>query len=515
MTIALALIVNLITISVVIGFQHEVRDKVIGFGAHATVTKLGENTIMESVPLHKDKAYQELFRSPHLKRVNGVAFKAGILQARNEKTDKEEIQGVVFKGVDGKYDLDFFKKHLVAGKIPNYSADTISEQVLISQRMAEDLGYQVGDNLRSYFINEKPTKRMFQVAGIYNTGYEEMDKKIVLSDIRNIQKLNDWGIQVALRVKDSLENGNLILVAELTGNGYPRFSWNHRNDNYRGYYFFPTKDTTIQVRVGLEDPQDFSKPVKYVDSAEVKITVNRKVAGHYPFVLNDDHTLKKEFLDETGLKYRISDVKGNQFTFSFTDGVGTATQYVSGYELVYDKFENIRPEVEKLRQNIMASPEFSQQIGVSSILDNQADIFQWLSFLDINVWIILVLMIFIGIINMSSALLVMILVRTNHIGMFKAMGANNWFIQKTFLIQAGVLMTKALVWGNIIGIGLCFLQEKFHLMKLNPEVYYLDAVPIQLNLWHIVLLNIGTLLICLCTTDSITVYCKNFTGESD
>ncbi len=497
-TIALALVVNLITISVVIGFQQEVRDKVVGFGAHAVITKLGENSIMESTPIQKDIKYQLLFQSPELKRVEAVAYKAGILQAENEATDKKEIQGVVFKGVDGNYDLSFFQKHLIDGKIPSFKSDTLSQDVLLSQSIAKDLGYKVGDPVRVFFVKNTPIKKIYRVAGIYNTGLEDLDKKIVIADIRNIQKLNEWGMQVALRVSDSLDQGNLILTADIVSeNIRPRYSWNGGTQNYRGYFFFPEHDTVIQVRVGSESLDKLTSDVVYMDSARLTIKVDRKVKGHFPLVTNANGTLKKDYLDDLGLKYAIKDEQGNVFTFDFVDGVGNAEQFISGYELVYKDFKDIQPQVEALRRQIIIDPNFSQELGISSILDNQSDIFNWLSFLDINVWIILVLMIFIGIINMSSALLVMILVRTNFIGMMKAMGADNWMIQKTFIIQAAVLITRALVWGNIIGVGLALLQDKFHIIRLNPEVYFLDAVPVQLNVVHIILLNVATLVICI------------------
>lgn len=481
-----------------IGFQQEVRDKVVGFGAHAVITKLGENSIMESTPIQKDIKYQLLFQSPNLKRVDGVAYKAGILQAENETTDKKEIQGVVFKGVDGDYDLSFFEKHLVDGKIPSFKSDTLSQEVLLSQSIANDLGYKVGDPVRVFFVKNTPIKKIYRVAGIYNTGLEDLDKKIVVADIRNIQKLNEWGMQVALRISDSLEQGNLILTADVVSeNVRPRYSWGKDSQNYRGYYFFPENDTVINVRVGTEVFSKQSIDIVYMDSAQLTIQVDRKVKGHFPLVTNANGTVKKEYLDDFGLRYSIKDEQGNVFTFDFVDGVGNADQFLSGYEIVYKDFENIQPEVEKLRRQIIIDPNFSEELGISSVLDNQSDIFNWLSFLDINVWIILVLMIFIGIINMSSALLVMILVRTNFIGMMKAMGADNWMIQKTFIIQAGFLIIRALVWGNVIGVGLAFLQERFHLLRLNPEVYYLDAVPIQLNILHIVLLNVATLVICI------------------
>ena len=132
----------------------------------------------------------------------------------------------------------------------------------------------------------------------------------------------------------------------------------------------------------------------------------------------------------------------------------------------------------------------------TSIKNNQREIFVWLDFLDINVVIILVLMILIGIINMGSALLVLILIRSNFIGMMKAMGATNWCIRKIFLIQATFLISRGMLWGNIIGVGICLAQKYFGIFKLNPEVYYLSEVPIELTLSHWLILNLGTLLVC-------------------
>ena len=139
---------------------------------------------------------------------------------------------------------------------------------------------------------------------------------------------------------------------------------------------------------------------------------------------------------------------------------------------------------------------YNEVLSASSIKENQRDIFVWLDFLDINVVIILSLMILIGIINMGSALLVLILIRSNFIGMMKSMGASNWKIRKIFLIQATFLIGRGIIIGNAIGLLLCFLQETFGIVRLNPEVYYLTQVPIELNLWHWLLLNLGTLLVC-------------------
>ena len=98
---------------------------------------------------------------------------------------------------------------------------------------------------------------------------------------------------------------------------------------------------------------------------------------------------------------------------------------------------------------------------------------------------------------MGSALLVLILIRSNFIGMMKSMGATNWKIRKIFLIQAGFLIGRGMLIGNVIGLGICFAQSQFGIIQLNPDVYYLNQVPIELNVWHWLILNIATLLVCL------------------
>jgi lipoprotein-releasing system permease protein len=122
-------------------------------------------------------------------------------------------------------------------------------------------------------------------------------------------------------------------------------------------------------------------------------------------------------------------------------------------------------------------------------------IFSWLDVLDINVVIILALMLAVAGFTMISGLLIIILERTRMIGILKSMGESNRSIRKVFLYVASFLIGKGMIWGNIIGVSLCVLQSLFHVVKLDSSVYYLDAVPIDLNIVAWILLNIGTLLI--------------------
>ncbi|MEJ6979327.1 FtsX-like permease family protein [Pedobacter sp. P351] len=132
-----------------------------------------------------------------------------------------------------------------------------------------------------------------------------------------------------------------------------------------------------------------------------------------------------------------------------------------------------------------------------SITEWYTTIFQWLSLLDINTQVILILMLAVAVINMISALLIIILERTNMIGILKALGSSNWSIQKIFLSNAAYLIGFGLLLGNALGIGLGLLQAYTHLFKLDQASYYMSFVPVQLEWLDIVFLNIGTLIVCL------------------
>ena len=106
-------------------------------------------------------------------------------------------------------------------------------------------------------------------------------------------------------------------------------------------------------------------------------------------------------------------------------------------------------------------------------------------------------MLLIGVINVGSAILVIIVVRTNFVGIMKAMGASNWSIRKVFVYEAGFLIVKGLILGNLLGIGLCYLQMKWKVFSLDPSVYYLDAIPIHFSWMNLLLINFLTIVVCL------------------
>jgi lipoprotein-releasing system permease protein len=165
--------------------------------------------------------------------------------------------------------------------------------------------------------------------------------------------------------------------------------------------------------------------------------------------------------------------------------------YIAGYELRVNNFEQLN-EIAGGVDDILPS-----RLKAYTVKQNYPTIFEWLGLLDTNTVVMLSLMLIVAVINMISALLIMILERTSMIGMFKAMGATNWSIQNIFLYNAFYLIGLGLIFGNILGYGVGYLQDKTHIFKLDAASYYMDFVPIQFNWVDGVLLNLGTLIICL------------------
>ena len=167
-----------------------------------------------------------------------------------------------------------------------------------------------------------------------------------------------------------------------------------------------------------------------------------------------------------------------------------SSNLIGGFEVIIDKYEDLTKIDEFVYDHI------GYDLYSSTILDKNPDIFNWLELQDINVMIIIILMVLVAVINIVSALLILILERTNMIGILKALGMPNWNVRKVFLYNALNLIIKGLVIGNIVGIGLCLLQLQFGFLKLPEESYYVSEVPIKLNLYSIIILNIGTLIVC-------------------
>jgi lipoprotein-releasing system permease protein len=513
-SIALAVIVNLITIAVVTGFQQEVRQKVSGFGSHIFIMGASEGSIYESEPIRKDQPFIESIKSQKgVKTIFPVGYKPVLFQSKKNEIkytlpngkDTSEIQqnvyGTVLKGVNDEYDWSFFKENMVEGKIPVFG-DSISNKILISKKLSDNLNFTVGDTVNAYFVRTQPVINQFVVSGIYETGLEELDKKIVMSDLRSVQKLNDWGILITPELDDTLNlDGNITVRLNISGgNGSYICNWGGTGfSRTTAMSLWPYKDTTYRIIAtdywGGTNPslEDSAIP----DTAYIKVTVAGGPSGECDFEMDENGQLKRTYLNQTGSKFSLK-ASSKTVTFEMIEGNGSAHNYVGGFEINVKNWDDLDAVTQSIEKKVEFIPTpYNEMLQVTSIKDNQRDIFVWLGFLDINVIIILSLMIIIGVINMGSALLVLILIRSNFIGMMKSMGATNWKIRKIFLIQAGFLIGRGMLIGNVIGLGICFAQSQFGIIPLNPEVYYLSQVPIELNVWHWLILNVATLFVCL------------------
>lgn len=358
--IALGLTVMIVAVAIVTGFKNEISNKVTGFGAHIQILNLDSNLSFETLPVPAGlESVQQIQGLDGIKNVQQFAIKAGIIKTG------DEIHGAVLKGVDNQYDWGFIEEHLSVGKIIAVNDTVRTNGVVISENTANLLKLGVNDRFTMYFIQEPPRARTFTIEGIYNTSLEEFDRLYIYSDIKQVQRLNNW--------------------------------------------------------------------------------------------------------------------HGGQ---------------VSGYEVLLEKMEDLPELTNKVRELVAFDfLDDGSRLRVETIREKYTQIFDWLSLQDMNVVILILLMLIVAGFNMISGLLILILERTNMIGILKALGTTNASVRKIFLYQSGYLTIVGLLWGNLIGLLICLAQKYLNMVPLDPSSYYLDTVPINLNLFHILLLNLGTMVI--------------------
>ena len=192
----------------------------------------------------------------------------------------------------------------------------------------------------------------------------------------------------------------------------------------------------------------------------------------------------KTGLEEYDKKFALVDIQPIQAL------LGWSSNQIAGYEVFVDDIRDLN-RMNNFIYNELISSQFSSQ----TIRQEQPSIFEWLDLQDVNEKVILGLMLLVGIINMVTALLILILERTNMIGTLKSLGSSNWSIQRIFLYYGAIIICIGLLIGNVVGIGLAFLEQKFKFIKLSEADYYLSYAPIKFDLITILSLNLGTLLI--------------------
>ena len=357
--IAISIVVMLIAIATGIGLEHKIRDKAVAFNGHITISNFDSNeSEAAQVPVSKNQDFYPEFKSVDgVSHIQAVANKFGIIRTNSD------FEGLFLKGVGTDYDWRYFKDFLIEGRLPEYS-QKYSNEVLISKYLADRLGFVVGDRFQMYFMksdsSKPPSIMKYAVVGIFNSGFEELDKTYIIGDINHVQRLNKWS-----------------------------------KDQVGGFEVFITNYNDLE-RLG------------------------DRVYAQTPSTLNS-MTVKQKY----------------------------------------------------------------------------ATIFEWIPIFTTNIYGIIGIMILVGAINMITALLVLILERTQMIGILKALGSSNWSIRKLFLYNASYLIASGLFWGNLIGIGLLLIQKQFQLITLDPSVYYVTVAPVYLDWSYVVLLNVMTFVLCL------------------
>ena len=358
--VAIGVAVMLVSLAVVLGFKHEVSEKVVGFGSHIQVLSLTQDQNYEIMPiLTNDTLIRKVKQVKGIQRVQRFATKIGILKT------EENFRGLTFKGVGEDYDLSFFQRCLVDEEMPKFSAKKASNEILLSQKVAGDLGVKTGDKIFAYFMGEEAMRaRRFKVAGIFATNMNDYDKNYVITDIYTVRKLNNW--------EEEMSSG-----LEVTVNDFDRV-------------------------------EELTQKLQFIHQGT----------------------------DRNGVTY-----------------------------------------------------------GVFSIKDIASHTFAWLAVLDMNVLMILVLMILVSAFTVVSGLLIIMLERINMIGTLKVLGATNVSVRRIFIQFSIMLVGQGMLWGNVVGLLLCWLQQQFHFISLDASVYYIDSVPIQFNWLLILAINAITLLV--------------------
>ncbi|NNC83115.1 MAG: ABC transporter permease [Flavobacteriales bacterium] len=451
--IILGVAVMILSASIVRGFRTEIRDKVVGFNAHLQITDVASGMGTED----KRVEIRQNFLAD-IASMEGVEMIRPFLARPTILESKEGIEGVIAKGIDREAVPDFLKWRLADGRMPDLPEGGPGQEMLVSAVTARALDVEVGDRLSLYFIKSDSdfSIRRLTVSGIYQTDLEEFDAQYIYMDIRHLQRLSHWGLEIQALALDSCDADGQYLEARSFGvESEHFFSWSTGASGAGPFPICSESGETAHIVLG-----DNKQTIR--DTAFIHFTPNVSLACDCP--------------------YEVDTI--------VTSG-GSGKYYVGGFEVFVSDFDQLSTLKKSIQRT--TGPFFY----TSDIVERTPEIFSWLEILDVNIYIIITLMIGVAIFNMSSALLILIIERSNMIGILKALGSENWSIRKIFIRHAGKLILTGLLWGNLLGLGLALAQQHFQFIKLSAETYYLNRVPILLHWTDILLIDLGTLTICL------------------
>lgn len=450
------------------GFQNQIRTKVIGFGSHIQVLPFLEDAESGSAAMPIDQDFYHHYKEfDAIQSMHPVAYKPGILQRtkKNEKGNRE-IQGVLFKGINRDYDWDFIQKNLVKGK-PIAYGDSPSKDLLVSQKIADNLSVDVGDTLAAVLISKTsengvlPVFRKFRISGIYQTGLEEFDKEYAFIDLGHIQEANGWGIHVVLSVNDTLKANQVeIDLGAATEAGKLNWTINGKAYNY-GSIRLPLQPGRYTI-VAADANEDLVS-----DTALVTIV---------PFTSSQLKTEGEFYIKNfEGYSVIVSQLGGSQ------------NLYAAGFEINLKNWQELRRTDQWLYK--LTGPGYTTR----TIVEQQEHIFNWLDLVELNVKIIIGLMLLVAIINLVSAILVLILERGKMIGILKSFGASNKMVGRIFFYFTANILFRGLLFGNLLALALFFIQGYTGLIQLNPETYFVSSVPVMFDWVEFVFINLLTL----------------------
>lgn len=306
-----------------------------------------------------------------------------------------------------------------------------------------------------------------------------------LNDLKSIDGIRH--VQVFATKPGIIRTENEIQGVVLKGIG-PDFDWSFFQENKVEGEPFKVQDTVRSNKVWVSKQMADLLKLKLGDDL-------------YMFFINSSETIPRQRKFQLAGIYKTSlEEFDRMFVLCDINHIRKLNNWrndeVSGFEILVNDFKQLQVQEKAVRNLLLrnTNPD-GPVLQVVSVKEKYRHIFDWLSLLDMNVWVILILMVLVAGFNMVSSLLVIILERAQMIGILKAMGARNWSIRKVFLYFSGLLILNALVIGNILGIGICLIQQYTHVLKLDPSSYYLEYVPINLTVWHVLLLNVGTVII--------------------
>lgn len=340
------------------------------------------------------------------------------------------------------------------------------------------------------------------------------------------------GLQQKIRQKVSAFNGHIIISGYNDNNSDVSTTSVSKNQNF--YPKFTTVDGIAHIQAvaskagiirtetafegiifkGVGADYDTSNLKEYIVAGRLpnfksnlneEVLISQYLANRLGLKNNDSFVTY--FMKENGEGYNLRNFKivgiynsgFQEFDAAYVIGDIRHVQRINKWKPdevgAFEVFVNDFTQIEQKGQEVYQ--ETSSTLDSQTIVEKYYYIFEWLKLFDVNIVVILIVMIAVSTINMVVALLVLILERTQMIGILKSLGANNWSIRKIFLYNAAYLIGRGLLWGNIVGFTLLLLQKYFGIIKLNPESYYVNEAPVDINLFSMLLLNVGTVVVCL------------------